>query len=198
VQAFKRAVEEAVEIRDRRAGQTPRTQHEPLDFLLEKPEYDASLVTMSFDEMFPPLSDTDAAAADSAAALAALRSQARNPCKEHAAMREAERLLVWCRFHHAPLSVRKKMAAAHAGAPRTFSDMRQGHKCLLGRYHIRKPDPINEECWSCHLHAPALLTMSGKGSVLKHPASAVIVRRFQTVQSLRVVGRWLRVLEAPC
>lgn len=116
MQAFKLAVEEAVEIQDRRAGTRPKTQHEPLDFLHENPEYDASLVPMAFDEIFPPLSDTEAAAVDAAAALAALRVQARNPCKKHAAIREAERLLVWCRFHHAPLSVRKKMAAAHAGA----------------------------------------------------------------------------------
>ena len=107
MQDFERAVAEATEIEDRRAGRKPATDFQPLDFREEAPEYDADLVVMAFDERFPPV--TSAEALDAAEVVAALRRQARLFDGEHRTLKDAERLAVWCRFHTAPESVQKKM-----------------------------------------------------------------------------------------
>ena len=113
---FKRAVEEGRELLDRRQGRAPATRHEPVDFLTERVEYDASLVAMEFDEQFKPLPDTQAAAMSASGAVAALRACARRPDAGDSVPGAVGSLLMWHRFHTAPESVRKKTCARLAGA----------------------------------------------------------------------------------
>lgn len=123
VQVFAEAVEEAREVADRRAGRAPATQHHPMDFLRERPRYDAteSGALMSLDERFPPLLASEATQLDAAAALASLRQEARKPSgnvaqADTAVPDTAQRLAVWCRFHLAPRKLQRQMAPAQAGA----------------------------------------------------------------------------------
>lgn len=76
IQAFKKAVEEALELQARRAGQTPATNHRPLDFLgpgavgaasdSEGPEEEDDL-----EDLRPPPADEAVAQCISAARAAA-------------------------------------------------------------------------------------------------------------------------------
>jgi hypothetical protein len=125
-QSFVRAVEEAKEIQDRRDGVTPATNYDPLDFLVDKIEYDDTQVeNMAFDERFPPLSADEAKSMTPAEAIALVRQYARNPSsfpqpppgklptadQQRAvdAYKVAERMIAWSRFALAPLAVQQKL-----------------------------------------------------------------------------------------
>lgn len=114
---FTDAVEQGKELLDRRAGRKPATSHDPVDFLTERVEYDASLVAMEFDEQFVPLPDKQAAKMSARDAVEALRACARRSDDSGSGLGAVERLLMWHRFHTAPESVRKKTCARLAGAP---------------------------------------------------------------------------------
>jgi hypothetical protein len=116
-EVFRDAVEEAKEVLDRREGKEPATDHDPLDFLREHPEYDASLVAMEFDEQFPPLSRSAATSMVAVDVIGRVRAQAKDPEGPRDGFEESERLLVWFRFHTSPESVRKKMAPRLDGRP---------------------------------------------------------------------------------
>jgi hypothetical protein len=114
---FNRAVAEAREIQDRRAGRTPKTDFEPVDFLTEAVEYAVTEVHMDFDEAYPPLADAEAMTMDSAAALGAVRRGARRSDTGGFFSSQQERLLLWLRYHLMPETVRRKMAPSHASTP---------------------------------------------------------------------------------
>ena len=116
LQVFKEAVEEAAELTDRRAGRQPATQHHPLDFRVEKPEYNADAAApMTLEERFPPLGDAEAVAIDVAEALASLQRGARSAMALADGGDTALRLAVWCRFHLAPRKLQRAMAPGQAG-----------------------------------------------------------------------------------
>ena len=129
-QRFERALEEACELRDRRAGVTPATKHEPLDFRTEAVVYDPTIVPdadFSFEDLFPQLRAEEAAAFDPTAGVALLRAAARDPtivrlplleaaaapddaaAERHAAMKVAERMVIWSRFYKAPKALQRQM-----------------------------------------------------------------------------------------
>lgn len=134
---FERAVEEAAELRDRRAGDAPATTHEPLDFRTEAIVYDPTIVPdadFSFEDLFPQLSAAEGAAFDPAAGAALLRAAARDPtivrlpllegtaapedaaAERYAALKVAERMVVWRRFYQAPRAVQRQMCKHAMGA----------------------------------------------------------------------------------
>lgn len=121
-------MEEAVEIVDRRAGRDPATDHDPLDFLMSKPDYDGITETQNFrkhqsdlKDVFPPLSKAQAHALKPIEVLMQLRQRAREPwpdrsvgCEDECE-REALRFAVWCQVCMAPKPFRDQMMAGTAG-----------------------------------------------------------------------------------
>lgn len=141
-QRFERAMEEACELRDRRAGKTPATSHEPLDFRTETVVYDPMVVPdadFSFTDLFPQLTAAEVAAFDPARATALLRAACRDPTvvcmpqlggaappeseaaveamAQYGELKVAERMAAWCRFYKAPRAVQRQMCKQAMGAP---------------------------------------------------------------------------------
>jgi hypothetical protein len=131
MQLFTTAVEEAKELLDRREGREVATTHDPLDFLVARPEYDLTLIEMMakrevpFQDIFPPLSQEEAVTIDAGAALAAVRARARAPRPPEDTVtlsmteRSAERLVIWCRFALAPVSAQAAMKRRRGARCRT-------------------------------------------------------------------------------
>lgn len=147
-------MEEACELRDRRAGDTPVTAHEPLDFRTETVVYDPMVVPdadFSFVDRYPQLTAAEVAAFDAERATALIRAAARDPeslrlpqlegaaspdgaagaaaaAEQYGEMKVAERMAVWCRFYKAPRAVQRQMCKHAMGAsPRGSRTMQHLH-----------------------------------------------------------------------
>eukprot|EP00892_Ulva_mutabilis_P011391 jgi/Ulvmu1/8624/UM046_0025.1 len=131
---FERALEEACELRARRAGETPATAHEPLDFRTEAVVYDPTIIPdtdFAFEDLFPQVSAGEGASFDAAAGVALLRAAAKDPtsvrlplleaaaepgdaaaeaaAERYREIKLAERVAIWRRFYKAPKAVQRQM-----------------------------------------------------------------------------------------
>ena len=118
LQDFIRAVEEAKEVIDRRAGRQPTTTHGAIDFLSESIEY-VDVDAMNLLERIGWLPDSARLLMPAETVAASLRATARAP---HAALQAParvevgrhgltaeEQLLTWWRFDRMPADAQRKL-----------------------------------------------------------------------------------------